>query len=86
MKLERIVDSLLLGPSHFSVGLQVADMVVGTTLKADRALGDASRWFKELKPRFAHHPDSGVLEGVGLKIYPDKVSPEDAPPSKLFDA
>jgi hypothetical protein len=85
MNLERIVDSLLLGPSHFSVGLQVADMVVGTTLKADRAPGDASRWFKQLKPRFAHHPDSGELDGVGLKIYPQKVKGEEEASSKLFD-
>ncbi len=36
-ELDRIVDSLLLGPSHFSLGLQVADLVVGATLAAQRA-------------------------------------------------
>ena len=45
-KLDRIVDSLLLGPSHDSIGLQVADLVVGTTMAAQAKLGDASRWTK----------------------------------------
>ncbi len=44
-QLDRLVHSLLLGPSHFSVGLQVADLVVATTLKSQHAPGDASRWF-----------------------------------------
>lgn len=80
----RIIDGLLLGPSHFSVGLQVADLIVGTTLKAQRAPGDATRWFKQLEPCFAHHPDTGVLEGVGLKIYPPKVTAGEPQPRKLF--
>jgi hypothetical protein len=83
--LERIVDSLLLGPSHFSLGLQVADLVVGTTLAAQRAPGDATRWFKQLQPRFARHPDSGEIDGVGLKFFPDKPQGEKAA-TKLFDA
>ena len=85
LDLERIVDSLLFGPSHHSLGLQVADLVVGTTLKAQRAPGDASRWFKQLEPRFARHPVTGEVEGVGLKIFPPKVKAEEDPPNKLFD-
>jgi len=85
MKLERIVDSLLLGPSHHSIGLQVADLVVGSTLAAQRAPGDASRWHKQLLPRFARHPDTSQVEGVGLKVFPDKVRMEEPPPTKLFD-
>jgi hypothetical protein len=83
-ELERIVDGLLLGPSHFSAGLQVADLVVGCTLAAQRGPGDGSRWHKQLLPRFARHPDSGQVDGVGLKLFPDKVRPEEPPPRKLF--
>ncbi|MDQ3728249.1 MAG: DUF3800 domain-containing protein [Actinomycetota bacterium] len=85
MKLERIVDSLLLGPSHHSIGLQVADLVVGAALAAQRGQGDGSRWHKQLLPRFARHPDSGEVEGVGLKVFPDKVRAEEPPSSKLFE-
>jgi hypothetical protein len=83
-ELERIVDGLLLGPSHFSLGLQVADLVVGCTLAAERGSGDGSRWHKQLLPRFARHPDTGEVEGVGVKHFPDKIRPEEAPPTKLF--
>jgi hypothetical protein len=82
-ELSRIVDSLLLGPSHFSLGLQVADLVVGATLAAERAPGDATRWFKQLQPCFARHPDSGEVDGVGLKFFPEEPTGE-APARKLF--
>lgn len=82
--LERLVDALLLGPSHHSLGLQVADLVVGTALAAQRDVGDASRWHKQLLPRFARHPDTGALAGVGLVVYPRGQSGEEPPPSKLF--
>jgi hypothetical protein len=85
LDLERIVDSLMFGPSHHSLGLQLADLVVGTTLKAQRAPGDASRWFKQLGPRFARHPDTGEVDGVGLKVFPPKQRGETPPPAKLFD-
>ena len=43
----------------------------GSTLAAQRGqLGDASRWHKQLLPRFARHPATGEVEGVGLKRYP----------------
>jgi Protein of unknown function (DUF3800) len=84
-ELDRIVDSLLLGPSHFSLGLQVADLVVEATLAAQRAPGDASRWFKQLRPRFARHPDTGELEGVGLKTFPPRGSGEEPALAKLFE-
>lgn len=86
LKLERIVDALLLGPSHHSIGLQTADLIVGSTLAAQRSLGDASRWHKQLRSRFARHPDTGALDGVGLVTYPRQASMEDPPPAKLFTA
>ena len=39
--LDRIVDSLF-GPSHHSIGLQAADLVIASTLAARRGQGDAS--------------------------------------------
>jgi hypothetical protein len=85
LQLSRIVDSLLLGPSHHSIGLQVADLVVGCTLAAQRAPGDASRWHRQLLPRFARHPDTGEVDGVGLKVFPDKVKAGEPMPTKLFE-
>ena len=38
-QLDRIVDALFLGPSHYSVGLQAADLVVASTLAAQGAAG-----------------------------------------------
>jgi hypothetical protein len=83
--LERIVDSLLLGPSHFSLGLQVADLVVASTLAGRSHLGDASRWHKQLLPRFASHPATGATEGVGIKEFPPRQHREALPSGKLFD-
>lgn len=83
-RLERIVDALFLGPSHYSVGLQTADLVVASTLASqDGRLGDASRWHRALEPRFARHPATGRVDGVGLKRYPAKPVPEEAD-TKLF--
>jgi hypothetical protein len=83
--LERIVDSLLLGPSHYSIGLQVADLVVASALEGRRHLGDASRWHKALLPLFASHPATGEIDGVGIKEFPLKARGEEPPPVKLFE-
>lgn len=84
VKLDRIVDSLLFGPSHHSIGLQTADLVVASALAGRRQLGDASRWHKQLLSCFARHPDTGALEGVGIVEYPRKAKAEDPAPAKLF--
>lgn len=83
--LDRIVDSLLLGPSHFSLGLQAADLVVASTLAGRTQMGEASRRHKQLLPRFARHPATGKVEGVGLKEFPEKMKGEEPTPEKLFD-
>jgi len=83
-RLDRIVDSLLLGPSHHSIGLQTADLVIASALTGRRVLGDASRWHEQLLPRFARHPATGALEGVGIVEYPRRAQGEDPPPAKLF--
>ncbi len=71
MKLGRIVEGLFLGPSHYSIGLQCADLVVAATVAAERGVGLASGYLKKLRPRFAVHPATGELAGVGLKRFPE---------------
>ena len=69
-KLDRIVEGLFLGPSHFSIGLQCADLVVAATAASERGVGAGSGYFKKLLPRFARHPATGDHVGVGLKRFP----------------
>ncbi|MGH3047530.1 MAG: hypothetical protein ACRDNC_11080, partial [Gaiellaceae bacterium] len=47
------------------------DLVVAATAAAERGVGDGRRYFKQLLPRFARHPATGELEGVGLKRFPE---------------
>ncbi len=86
LRLERIVDSLLLGPSHYSIGLQTADLVVATTSGARAGGGEAAGWHRRLEPCFARHPDTGSVDGVGLKVYPPDGNAKEEPPRKLFPA
>jgi hypothetical protein len=72
-RLDRIVEGLFLGPSHYSIGLQCADLVCSITTAAERGNGQARGYLKTLLPRFATHPATGALEGVGLKRFPEQV-------------
>jgi hypothetical protein len=83
VKLGRIVEGLFLGPSHYSIGLQCADLVVATTAAGERGVGQGSGYFKKLLPRFARHPATGELDGVGLKRFPE-VEPRDRDERHLF--
>ncbi|MBD0291518.1 MAG: DUF3800 domain-containing protein [Thermoleophilia bacterium] len=76
VKLGRIVEGLFLSPSHYSIGLQCADLVVAATAASERAIGQGSGYVKKLEPRFARHPRSGAIDGVGIKRFPD---PADRP-------
>jgi hypothetical protein len=84
-ELDRIVDGLLLGPSHHSLGLQLADLVVGCTRASTFGLGDNSRRMRQLEGVFAHHPSSGEVEGVGIKYFPDSTRRDTRPRPRLFD-
>lgn len=84
VRLERLVDALLLGPSHHSIGLQAADLVVASTRAARGRLGDASRWQRELEHRFARHPDTGEVAGVGKVVWPKEPGRVVERPGKLF--
>jgi len=83
VKLRRIVEGLFLGPSDHSIGLQCADLIVSCTASAERGNGQARGYLRTLLPRFAHHPATGELEGVGLKRFPEAV-PRPREASRLF--
>jgi hypothetical protein len=72
-QLDRLVEGLFLGPSHYSIGLQCADLVVAITAAAERGSGQARGYLRTLWPRFAIHPAKGEVEGVGLKRFPERV-------------
>jgi hypothetical protein len=72
-RLDRIVEGLFLGPSHFSIGLQCADLVCAITAAAERGNGQARGYLRTLLPRFAVHPATGELDGVGIKRFPEQV-------------
>ena len=83
MQLPRIVEGLFLGPSHHSIGLQCADLVVAMTANAERGPGQGRGYLKKMWPRFATHPSTGEVEGVGLKRFPDLV-PREHGRNRLF--
>jgi hypothetical protein len=76
MKLDRIIEGLFLGSSHHSIGLQRVDLVTAIASSAERENGQARGYLKTLLPRFARHPPTGSLDGVGTKRFPDTVAPE----------
>jgi hypothetical protein len=82
-KLGRIVEGLFLGPSHYSIGSQCADLVVAATAAGERGVGQGSGYMKKLLPRFARHPVTGELAGVGLKRFPE-AEPRDHEEHHLF--
>jgi hypothetical protein len=83
MKLGRIVEGLFLGPSHYSVGLQCADLIAAATAAAERGVGQGSGYLRQLQPRFARHPSTGAIDGVGLKRFPER-EPRDREHHQLF--
>jgi len=84
MRLDRIVEGLFLGPSHYSIGLQCADLVVAATAASERGIGEGAGYFKRLERRFARHPQSGALEGVGLKRFPEPGGERERKHHRLF--
>jgi hypothetical protein len=72
-RLDRIVEGLFLGPSHHSIGLHCADLVCAITAATERRNGLARGYLKQLLPRFAVHPATGELDGIGIKRFPELV-------------
>ena len=83
MQLPRIVEGLFLGPSHHSIGLQCADLVVAMTANAERGPGMGRGYLRKCLPRFARHPATGELDGVGIKRFPEQV-PREHGRNRLF--
>jgi hypothetical protein len=83
MQLPRIVEGLFLGPSHHSIGLQCADLIVAMTANAERGPGIGRGYLKKVLPRFARHPATGELDGVGIKRFPEQV-PREPTRQRLF--
>jgi hypothetical protein len=82
-RLDRIVEGLFLGPSHYSIGVQCADLVCSIAAAAERGNGQARGYLRTLMPRFATHPATGALEGVGIKRFPEQV-PRERAETRLF--
>ena len=81
-RLDRIVEGLFLGPSHYSIGLQCADLVCAITAAAERGNGQARGYLKTLLPRFATHPATG-----DARRRRDQALPGDgAPAARRLDA
>jgi hypothetical protein len=87
--LDRIVDPILLSPSHHTLGIQAADLVVGPVYalcRSDEIPPSRRQLAREiheyLLPCFARHPHTGEVDGVGIKRFPD---PTAIGPQKLFD-
>jgi hypothetical protein len=78
--LDRIVDPIMLSPSHHTLGIQAADLVVGPLLTIARKgspgvsaarIELAREFHQRLLPCFARHPATGEMDGVGIKHFPD---------------
>ena len=62
-----LIEGLFIAPSHFSVGIQLADMVAGAILRNSKN-GD-TRFFNQLKKSFRSSP-TGDINGFGLVKFP----------------
>lgn len=83
MRLDRIIETLFLEPSHYSIGLQCADLIIAATAAAERGVGQGRGYFGKLEPRFARHPATGAVDGVGIKRVPSRTRGDD-PSDRLF--
>ena len=71
-RLDRIVEGLFLGPSHYSIGLQCADLVCAIAAAAERGNGQARGYLKAAPPPLRDHPATGALDGVEIKRFPEQ--------------
>lgn len=62
-----LVEGLFLEPSNLSVGIQLADMIVGAVWRAYEK--QDKRWFDLIRPTFRRSP-KGEIEGYGLVKVP----------------
>lgn len=67
-KYENLIEGLFLTPSHLSIGIQLADMVVGSIFRKFEHNDD--RWFKLLESCWERSA-SDNLDGYGLVKFPE---------------
>ena len=64
---KNLIEGLFIAPSHLSVGIQLADMVVGAVFR--KFEHDDDKWFKLLEPSWRKSTE-GKKEGYGLVMFP----------------
>lgn len=65
-KYDNLIESVLLAPSHNSVGIQCADMLAGAASRSFNA--DDDRWMSEIQPILRSR--NGTINGAGLALFP----------------
>lgn len=68
-KYENLIEGLFIAPSHLSIGIQFADMVVGAVFR--KFEHNDEKWFNLLEPSWRKSSD-GVIDGFGLIKFPKK--------------
>ena len=71
-RLDRIVEGLFLGPSHYSIGLQCADLVCAITAAAERGTARRAAISGRSCPGSQRIPRPARLDGVGIKRFPEQ--------------
>jgi len=66
-KYENLIEGLFIAPSHWSIGIQLADMVAGAVYRKYVAGDD--RFFNQVESTFRKSP-GGNIEGYGLVKHP----------------
>lgn len=65
---ENLVECLLLAPSHFSIGIQFADLVAGAIYRSQRTKEEQPA-FKKIEPKI-RRSRSGKVQGYGFVTFP----------------
>ena len=64
-----LIEGLFIAPSHFSVGIQFADLVAGAVLRKFKANDD--RFYQQMADTL-RKSEQGKVEGYGLVQFPKK--------------
>ena len=59
-----LIEGLFLAPSHWSVGIQLADMVAGAVYR--KYVNNDDRFFSQIESSFRSNPKTGSIMGYGL--------------------
>ncbi len=70
-KYANLVEHLFLSPSHYSIGLQFADLVSGVIFRYFEHADD--RWFRLIEGSFRKNPNNQKTDGYGLIRIPGRL-------------